>query len=121
MNRHVTRVLGAIAIALALPIGLHAADLSSQPIGAISFAPQLIVDIKAKSMVGPSIQLDERNVAHVAWLAEDTNDLPYWRQEAPALDVRGNMVYIAWAKMPAVPVADKPFANELRLSRSLDS
>ena len=31
------------------------------------------------------------------------------------------MVYIAWAKMPAVPVADKPFANELRLSRSLDS
>jgi hypothetical protein len=60
MNRHVTRVLGAIAIALALPIGLHAADLSSQPIGAISFAPKLIVDIKAKSMVGPSIQLDER-------------------------------------------------------------
>lgn len=148
MNRHVTRVLGAIAIALALPIGLHAADLSSQPIGAISFAPKLIVDIKAKSMVGPSIQLDERNVAHVAWMEEDTNgravryahtmspssdsltssipvngpnDLPYWRQEAPALDVRGNMVYIAWAKMPAVPVADKPFANELRLSRSLDS
>jgi hypothetical protein len=146
MNRHVTRALGTIAIALALPMGLYAADLSSQPVGTLSFAPRLIVDIKAKSMVGPSIQLDEHNVAHVAWMEEDTNgravryaqtspssesltaaipvnrpnEAPYWRQEAPALDVRGDMVYIAWAKMPAVPVDDKPFANELRLSRSLD-
>jgi hypothetical protein len=48
------------------------------------------------------------------------NEVPYWRQEAPALEAHGEHIYLVWAKMPPQSPADKPFANELRLSRSLD-
>lgn len=139
------RVLSIVTV-LAAPIGLYAGE-RSQPIGSMTFSPKLTVEIKAKSMVGPSIQVDEHDTAHVAWMEEDAtgrtiryahtslsletlspstivndpNEVPYWRQESPALDVRGEQVYIAWARMPAQPVTDKPFANELRLSRSPDN
>jgi hypothetical protein len=123
-----------------------AAEMPSHSSDTLSFEPKIAAEIKAKSMVGPSIQLDEHNVIHTAWMEEDSHgravryahtgpsggslssplsvngqdEVPYWRQEAPAFDVQGEHIYIAWAKMPAQSVADKPFANELRLSRSLD-
>jgi hypothetical protein len=135
-----------VAITVALPLSVEAAELSPEPHDGVRFEPKLVLDIKAKSMVGPSIQLDENNIAHVAWMEEKENgrtlhythtmpsgqslsspvavnshdEVPYWRQEAPALEVQGEHIYLVWAKMPPQSPADKPFANELRLSRSID-
>ncbi|HTK88266.1 MAG TPA: sialidase family protein [Nitrospiraceae bacterium] len=146
MRQHAMRSLSLVAITLALPWWVEAAELSSQPNDRVRFEPKLTLDIKAKSMVGPSIQLDEKNIAHVAWMEEKENartlhyartvlsgealsspiavnaqdEVPYWRQEAPALEAHGEQIYLVWAKMPTQTPVDKPFANELRLSRSLD-
>ena len=146
MRQHSMRSLSLVAITLALPLWAEAAELSSQPSDGARFESKLVLDIKAKSMVGPSIQLDDNNIAHVAWMEEKENartlrhahtvpsgeslslpvsvngqdEVPYWRQEAPALEVQGEHIYLVWAKMPPQSQADKPFANELRLSRSID-
>jgi hypothetical protein len=146
MRQHAMRSLSLVAITLALPFWVEAAELSSQPSDGVRFEPKLVLEIKAKSMVGPSIQLDENNITHVAWMEEKEHartlhyahtvptgealsspvavnaqdEVPYWRQEAPALDAHGEHIYLVWAKMPTQSSADKPFANELRLSRSLD-
>src|ERR671917_321850 len=146
MRQPSMRSLSLVAITVALPLWVEAAELSSQSSAGVRFEPKLVLDIKAKSMVGPSIQLDENNTAHVAWMEEKENgrtlhyahsspsdkslsspvpvnrqdEVPYWRQEAPALDVHGEHIYLVWAKMPPQSPADKPFANELRLSRSID-
>ena len=42
------------------------------------------------------------------------------RQEAPALAVVGDDVFLTWALTHPKLTADKPFSNELRLSRSTD-
>jgi hypothetical protein len=123
-----------------------AADLAPQARDAARFEPRLTLDINAKSLVGPSIQLDADDRAHLAWMEEDPSgrtvryartppsggslsspmpvnrpdEVPYWRQEAPALDVQDDRIYLAWAKMPPQSSAETPFANELRLSRSVD-
>ena len=133
-------------VMLALPIGVAATEPLSRPEAGVRFGPKLTIDIKAKSVVGPSVRLDENNVVHVAWVEEDQNerkvrythtsgpgegftsavsvnapeDIPYSRQEAPALDVRGQRIYLAWAKTHPQAGAEKPLANELRLSRSTD-
>jgi hypothetical protein len=146
MRQHTMQLLNLMAITLALPLWVEAAELSAQPSDGVRFEPKLAVEIHAKSMVGPSIQLDEKNVAHVAWMEEKENarmlryartvlsgetlsspiavngqdEVPYWRQEAPALEAHGEHIYLVWAKMPPQTPTDKPFANELRLSRSLD-
>jgi hypothetical protein len=146
MRQHAMRSLSLVAITLALPFWVEAAELSSQPSDGVRFEPKLVLEIHAKSMVGPSIQLDENNITHVAWMEEKEHartlhyahtvptgealsspvavnaqdEVPYWRQEAPALDAHGEHIYLVWAKMPTQSSADKPFANELRLSRSLD-
>jgi hypothetical protein len=146
MRQHAMRSLSLVAITPALPFWVEAAELSSQPSDGVRFEPKLVLEIKAKSMVGPSIQLDENNITHVAWMEEKEHartlhyahtvptgealsspvavnaqdEVPYWRQEAPALDAHGEHIYLVWAKMPTQSSADKPFANELRLSRSLD-
>jgi hypothetical protein len=146
MRQHAMQSLSVVAITLALPLWVEAAELSAQPSDGVRFEPKLVLEIHAKSMVGPSIQLDEKNIAHVAWMEEKENartlryartvpsgealsspiavngqnEVPYWRQEAPALEAHGEHIYLVWAKMPPQSPADKPFANELRLSRSLD-
>jgi hypothetical protein len=146
MRQHAMQSLSLVAITLALPLWVEAAELSAQPSDGVRFEPKLVLEIKAKSMVGPSIQLDENNITHVAWMEEKEHartlhyahtvptgealsspvavnaqdEVPYWRQEAPALEAHGEHIYLVWAKMPTQSSADKPFANELRLSRSLD-
>ena len=137
--------LSLVAMIFGLPLATNAAEPLSQPSDGVRFEPKVILDITAKSLVGPSIQLDAHGVVHVAWMEEKDNvrrlqyarstasgglsspvavtgrdDVPYWRQEAPALEVQDNRIYLVWAKMPPQNSADKPFANELRLSRSVD-
>ena len=45
---------------------------------------------------------------------------PYYRQEAPALALRGNEVFITWSLSHPKATPDKPFSSDLRLSRSSD-
>lgn len=146
MIPHFLRALSMMALALAMPVGAQAAELSSQPADGVHFQPKVALDIKAKSLAGPSIQIDEHDITHVAWMEEDSygrtvryahtppsggslsspmpvnrpDEMPYWRQEAPALEVQGDHIYLVWAKMPPQNSPDTPFANELRLSRSID-
>ena len=70
MMQRAVRLFSMIALAVALPLWVEAAELSSQPSDGVRFEPKLVFDIKTKSMVGPSIQLDEDNIAHVAWMEE---------------------------------------------------
>ena len=46
--------------------------------------------------------------------------MPYSRQEAPALASSGDDVLITWAVTHPKVTPDKPFSNDLRLSRSTD-
>ena len=146
MRPHFFRSLSMMALAMVAHMSVQAAQLPTQSNDGVRFESTLAVDIKAKSLVGPSIRLDEHDIAHVAWMEEDTNgrtvryartpasggslsspmpvnlpdEVPYWRQEAPALEVQDDRIYLVWAKMPPQSSADAPFANELRLSRSTD-
>jgi hypothetical protein len=101
---------------------------------------------KVKSVVGPSVQVDEHGQVSLAWMEEDKDvrsvlyarstepggpmgapvrinrpeDVPYWRQEAPALVVQGEDVFVAWGLAHPKATPQQPFATELRLSRSTD-
>jgi hypothetical protein len=99
-----------------------------------------------KSVVGPSVQIDDQGMISAAWVEEDketrtvlfarsktpggplgppvaVNQLgesPYYRQEAPALIVQGEEVFVTWSMTHPKITPDKPFSGELRLSRSAD-
>ena len=146
MMPHSFRALSMMALALVMPMWGQAAERSSQPADGVRFQSKVALDIKAKSLAGPSVQIDEHDIAHVAWMEEDSqgrtvryahtppsggslsipmpvnrpDEMPYWRQEAPALEVQGDRVYLVWAKMSPQNLPGTPFANELRLSRSVD-
>ena len=101
---------------------------------------------KVKRLVGPSVQIDDAGSLSLAWMEENkevrsvlyarstepggpmgapvrinrSEDVPYWRQEAPALVVQGNDVFVTWGLAHPKATAEQPFATELRLSRSND-
>jgi len=101
---------------------------------------------QVKNVVGPTVQIDEAGGVSAAWVEEDKeirtiwfarseepggplgspvrindpSENPYYRQEAPALVVRGNDVFVTWALTHPKMTPDKPFSSELRLSRSTD-
>ena len=116
---------------------------SEQP---LRFGPKLTTDRPVRAVVGPSIRLDEQGHIALAWVEEDKDtrtvfysrtekpegpigasvtvnqptEMPYMRQEAPALAIIGDEVFLTWALTHPKVTADKPFSNELRLSRSTD-
>ena len=146
MRPHSVRALTMTALALVMPLSAQAAEHPSHPAEGVRFESKVNLDITAQSLAGPSIQIDEHDITHVAWMEEDSHgrtlryartppsegspsspmpvnlpgEVPYWRQEAPALAVQDDRVYLVWAKMSPQTSPDKPFANELRLSRSVD-
>jgi hypothetical protein len=101
---------------------------------------------QVKGVVGPSVQIDEQGFVSAAWVEEDKetrtilfarSDKPggplgapvpvnqptehvYYRQESPAVAIRGNDVFVTWSQTHPKITPDKPFAGELRLSRSTD-
>ncbi|HEX8750934.1 MAG TPA: sialidase family protein, partial [Nitrospira sp.] len=101
---------------------------------------------QVKNVVGPSVQIDDQGLISATWVEEDketraiffarseqpggplgtpvrVNQLgenPYYRQESPAVVVRGNDVFITWSLTHPKITPDKPFSGELRLSRSSD-
>jgi hypothetical protein len=131
-------------------IGISTVSLASmalaEPDQAWRFGPKLTTDHKVRAMVGPSVRIDDEGRIALAWVEEDkdtrtvfyagtkrpegpigaqvkvnqTNEAPYMRQEAPALAVVGDDVFLTWALTHPKLTTDKPFSNELRLSRSID-
>ncbi|NOS83187.1 MAG: exo-alpha-sialidase [Nitrospira sp.] len=130
----------AISVVSFLPMAL------AEPDQAVRFGPKLTTDHKVRAVVGPSVQIDNEGRISLAWVEEDKEirrvlyaraekiegpigapvtvnqptEAPYMRQEAPALAVAGTDVFLTWALTHPRLTPDKPFSNELRLSRSID-
>jgi hypothetical protein len=112
----------------------------------VPFGPKYTTVHNVKAVVGPSVQIDDEGRIAAAWVEEDKDtrtilfarsekpggplgpavavnqpsESPYYRQEAPALVVRGQDVFVTWSKTHPQMTPDKPFSGELRLSRSRD-
>lgn len=107
--------------------------------------PTASVDRKVRSVVGPSVRIDDAGRIALAWVEEEkdirsvlyarldkagdpiapikvneASEIPYSRQEAPAVVASGDDVFVTWAVTHPKARPDKPFANDLRLSRSTD-
>lgn len=118
----------------------------AEPEQALRFGQKLTTDHKVRAVVGPSVRIDEQGRISLAWVEEDKDirrvlysrteqsggalglpvtvnqptEAPYMRQEAPALAMAGDEVFLTWALTHPKVTMDKPFSNELRLSRSTD-
>lgn len=129
-----------IGIVSFVPIASAESDQS------LRFGPKLTTDHRVKAVVGPSVKIDDEGRISLAWIEEDKDirtvfysgtakpegpigapvtvnqraEAPYMRQEAPALAVVGDEVFLTWALTHPKLTPDKPFSNELRLSRSKD-
>lgn len=117
---------------------------TSEP--AITLGPKSMTVHQVKGVVGPSVQIDEQGIVSAAWVEEDRetrtilfarSEQPggpigrpvsvnqptehvYYRQESPAVAVRGDEVFVSWSQTHPNITPDKPFSGELRLSRSMD-
>lgn len=110
-----------------------------------ALSPTASVDRKVRGIVGPSVRIDDAGRIALAWVEEEkeirsvlyarldkagdsiapvkvngASEIPYSRQEAPALVASGDDVFVTWAVTHPKARPDKPFANDLRLSRSTD-
>jgi hypothetical protein len=118
----------------------------AEPEAQWEFGPKVVTDRKVRSVMGPSVRIDDRGRISLAWMEEDkdvrsvlfarlekaggpigtpvqvngVSEAPYSRQEAPALAASGDDVLVTWALTHPKLTPDKPFSNELRLSRSTD-
>ena len=144
MGQSETSLGGLLALCLAAAIPIAAAQAES----AVPFelSQKFVTEHKVKSLVGPSVQVDEQGQVSLAWMEEEKDvrsvlyarsaeaggpmgvpvrinrpeDVPYWRQEAPALVVQGEDVFVTWGLAHPKATPQQPFATELRLSRSID-
>lgn len=141
------RVIGLCAMAFVCvgswPMALMSAET---PDSLQALGPKHMTVHNAKTVVGPSVQIDDQGRVAAAWVEEDKDartilfaraetpggplgtpvavnqpsENPYYRQEAPSLVVRGQDVFVTWSKTHPKMTPDKPFSGELRLSRSTD-
>ena len=128
----------AISVVSLAPLAL------AEPDQTLQFGSKLTTDHKVRAVVGPSVRIDDEGRISLAWVEEDkdvrtvlyarteqpegpigtpvkvnqSTEAPYMRQEAPALAVVGDQVFLTWALTHPKLATDKPFSNELRLSRS---
>ncbi len=141
---HTKRFTWLVGIALSVvSFALMAQAESDQ---SVRFSAKLTLDRSVKAVVGPSVRIDDEGRISLAWMEEDKEirrvryarseqpggpigtpvtvnqpaEAPYSRQEAPALAVTGDEVFLTWALIHPKLTPDKPFSNELRLSRSTD-
>ena len=136
-------VLAAATWALCLTV---AATVRAESPAGVQLGAKWTTEHKVKSVVGPSVQVDEQGYLSMAWMEEDKEvrsvlyarssapggpmgssvrinrpgDVPYWRQEAPALVVQGDEVFVTWGLTHSKATPQQPLATELRLSRSTD-
>lgn len=133
----------ALAVALLCAVG---ASAQAEPPATFELGPKAITEHKVKSLVGPTIALDDDGRVALVWMEEDKDvrsvlfaratepgpvvgapvrinraeEIPYWRQEAPALAVNGTDVFVTWGLTHPKSTPQQPLATELRLSRSTD-
>ena len=139
-----SRIAWCIGIGGSLLFSAAIAWAESAP--AFTLGPKVTADRKVRSVVGPSVRIDDRGRVSLAWVEEEketrtvlysrlekvdgpvgevvrvngSGEVPYSRQEAPALAVSGDDVLMTWAVTHPKVTPDKPFSNDLRLSRSTD-
>lgn len=138
------RIAGCIGIGGSL---LFCATIAlAEPVPTFVLGQKVITDRKVRSVVGPSVRVDDKGQVSLAWVEEEKetrtvlysrvekaegsigelvrvngpSEAPYGRQEAPALTSSGDDVLITWAVAHPKVTPDKPFSNDLRLSRSTD-
>ena len=113
---------------------------------ATTMGPKRMTVHQVKSVIGPSVQIDEQGIVSAVWVEEDQetrtilfarSEQPggplgkpvsvnqptenvYYRQESPAFAAHGNEVFVTWSQTHQKITPDKPFAGELRLSKSMD-
>jgi hypothetical protein len=135
-----------VGLALCLPVTISFATVRAESSWPYELGQKFVTEHKVKSLVGPSVQVDQEGYVALAWLEEDKEvrsvlfarstaldgpmgapvrinrpeEVPYWRQEAPALVVQGDEVFVTWGLTHPKSTPQQPFATELRLSRSLD-
>ena len=139
-----SRIAGCFGIACSLLLCASITLAESAP--TFVLGPKATADRKARSVVGPSVRIDDQGQISLAWVEEEketrtvlysriekvegpigelvrvngSSEVPYSRQEAPALALSGDDVLITWAVTHPKMTPDKPFSNDLRLSRSSD-
>lgn len=139
-----SRIAWCIGIGGSLLFSAAIAWAESAP--AFTLGPKVTADRKVRSVVGPSVRIDDRGRVSLAWVEEEketrtvlysrlekvdgpvgevvrvngSGEVPYSRQEAPALAVSGDDVLMTWAVTHPKVTPGKPFSNDLRLSRSTD-
>ena len=146
----IERIFRTTRLAWMVGMAISAVSLTSlalaEPDQSLRFGPKLTTDRPVRAVVGPSVRIDEQGRISLAWMEEDKDkrtvfysrtekqggpigapvtvnqptEAPYSRQEAPALAVVGDDVFLTWALTHPKLTPDKPFSNELRLSRSTD-
>jgi hypothetical protein len=125
---------------------LCASLVLAESVPAVVLGPKVTADRKVRSVVGPSVKIDDQGQISLAWVEEEKEtrtvfysriepsgsalgepvpvngpgEAPYGRQEAPALAVSGDDVLMTWAVTHPKVTPDKPFSNDLRVSRSTD-
>lgn len=126
--------------------GLFGASLALASVPTVELGPKFSTTHQIRSLVGPTVQVDEQGRIAAAWVEEDKetrtiffarseapagplappvrvnapSESPYHRQEAPALALRDDEIFVTWALTHPKTTPEKPFASELRLSRSSD-
>ena len=143
-RRHSIRL--GVTLGILLVTGPSGSWSAGTPESAVTLGPKSMTVHPVKNIVGPSVQIDDQGLVSAAWVEEDKesraiyfarsaqpggplgppirvnhqNEHPYYRQESPALVVRGNDVFVTWSLTHPKMTPDKPFSGELRLSRSSD-
>ena len=139
--------LGTRAFVVTILLGGIATEQGwAEPPAGMQLGPKVTTEHKVKSVVGPSVQIDDAGSLSLVWMEENkevrsvmyarsaepggpmgapvrinrAEDIPYWRQEAPALVAQGDEVFVTWGLAHPKATPEQPFATELRLSRSSD-
>lgn len=138
--------IGATAVAIVSSACLVMLGCVGTLDSSITVGPKHMAVHQATRLVGPSVQINERGVVSAVWVEDDKesrtiyfaraeqtgqplgksvpvnqpDENVYFQQESPAVAVRGEEVFVTWSQIHPTIAPDKPFASELRLSRSTD-
>ncbi|MGD9727122.1 MAG: sialidase family protein [Nitrospiraceae bacterium] len=143
-----TFVYGVLCVLLSAGVLLCPVQSSAESVSGsiIELGEKFWTDHKVRSLVGPSVQIDDQSSVSLAWMEEEREirsvfyardtkpggpmgqpvrvnqpqESPYWRQEAPALIATPSDIYVSWAMAHPKASPEKPFSSELRLSKSVD-
>lgn len=143
-----TFVYGVLCVLLSAGVLLCPVQSSAESVSGsiIELGEKFSTDHKVRSLVGPSVQIDDQSSVSLAWMEEEREirsvfyardtkpggpmgqpvrvnepqESPYWRQEAPALIATPSDIYVSWAMAHPKASPEKPFSSELRLSKSVD-